>query len=38
VLVAPWEFKSDERGDVVWRYTLAQVDWLKANGYLPQDF
>jgi translation initiation factor 1A len=38
VLVAPWEFKSDERGDVVWRYTLAQVDWLKTNGYLPQDF
>ncbi|MEM2923707.1 MAG: translation initiation factor eIF-1A [Candidatus Nitrosocaldus sp.] len=38
VLVAPWEFKSDERGDIVWRYTLAQVDWLKTNGYLPQDF
>ncbi len=38
VLLAPWEFKSDERADIVWRYTLAQVDWLKANGYLPQDF
>lgn len=37
VLVAPWEFKSDERADVLWRYTVAQVDWLKANGYLPPE-
>lgn len=37
VLIAPWEFKRDERGDVIWRYTLAQVDWLKANGYLPSE-
>ena len=38
VLIAPWDFKSDERGDIVWRYTLAQVDWLQANNYLPKDF
>ncbi|GBC75576.1 hypothetical protein HRbin06_00894 [archaeon HR06] len=38
VLISPWDFKPDERGDVVWRYTLAQIDWLKANGYIPQDF
>ncbi|RLG91249.1 MAG: translation initiation factor eIF-1A [Candidatus Hecatellales archaeon] len=34
VLVSPWEFQSDKRGDVVWRYTANQVDWLKKNGYL----
>ncbi len=38
VLVAPWDFKADERADIVWRYTLAQVDWLKDNNYLPRDF
>ncbi len=38
VLLAPWDFKSDERADIIWRYTLAQVDWLKDNGYLPKDF
>lgn len=38
VLIAPWDFKSDERGDIVWRYTLAQVDWLQANNHLPKDF
>jgi len=33
VLIAPWEFKED-RADVLWRYTIAQVEWLKANSYL----
>lgn len=35
VLLAPWDFKSDERGDVIWRYTVSQVDWLKSKGHLP---
>lgn len=34
VLISPWGFQSDTRGDVVWRYTANQVDWLKKNGYL----
>ncbi|MGQ9460044.1 MAG: translation initiation factor eIF-1A [Candidatus Bathyarchaeaceae archaeon] len=34
VLVSPWDFQSDKRGDVIWRYTKAQADWLKKNGYL----
>jgi len=37
VLVAPWDFKKDERGDIIWRYTVAQVDLLKSQGYLPLD-
>ena len=35
VLVEPWDFQYEARGDVVWRYTEAQVDWLRKNGYLP---
>lgn len=38
VIIAPWDFKSDEFGDIVWRFTLPQVDWLKNNGYLARDF
>ncbi len=34
VIVAPWDFQSDSRGDITWRYTRGQVDWLKRNGYL----
>ena len=38
VLIAPWDFKAEERGDIVWRYTFGQIDWLQANNYLPKDF
>jgi translation initiation factor 1A len=38
VLVAPWEFKTEERGDIVWRYTFGQIEWLQANNHLPKDF
>ncbi len=34
VLVSPWDFQRDTRGDVVWRYTKNQVDWLRKNKYL----
>lgn len=33
VLVAPWDFQSDKRGDIVWRYTKAQAESLKSEGY-----
>jgi translation initiation factor 1A len=38
VIIAPWDFTKDARGDVVWRFTLPQVDWLKNNGHIPRDF
>ena len=34
VLVSPWDFQSDKRGDIIWRYTHAQAEWLRKNGYL----
>ena len=34
VLVSPWDFQSESRGDVIWRYTRGQVDWLRKKGYL----
>ena len=38
VIIAPWDFKYDERGDIIWRFTLSQVDWLKDNKHIPKDF
>ena len=38
VIIAPWDFKEDERGDIVWRFTLPQVQWLKDNNHIPKDF
>lgn len=34
VLVSPWDFQFDSRGDVIWRYTRNQAAWLKRKGYL----
>jgi len=34
VIVAPWDFQTDERADVVWRYTHAQADTLRRKGLL----
>ena len=38
VIIAPWDFKYNERGDIIWRFTLSQVDWLKDNKHIPKDF
>lgn len=38
VIIAPWEFGKEARGDILWRYTLPQVDWLKQNSQIPLDF
>jgi len=34
VLVSPWDFQSDKRGDIFWRYRKNQAQWLRSNGYL----
>jgi len=34
VLVSPWDFQSDTRGDIMWRYKRNQAEWLERNGYL----
>ena len=34
VLVSPWDFQSDSRGDIYWRYRKNQTDWLRSKGYL----
>jgi translation initiation factor 1A len=38
VIIAPWGFGDEARGDILWRYTLSQVDWLKQNEKIPIDF
>jgi translation initiation factor 1A len=34
VLVSPWDFQRDKRGDIFWRYRENQTEWLKIHGYL----
>jgi translation initiation factor 1A len=34
VLVAPWDFQFESRGDVLWRYTEGQANMLRKQGHL----
>ena len=34
VLIKPWTVQSEERGDVIWKYSKAQSIWLEKNGFL----
>ena len=34
VLVSPWDFQYETRGDIFWRYTQGQVDQLRKEGIL----
>ncbi|RLG19460.1 translation initiation factor eIF-1A [Candidatus Micrarchaeota archaeon] len=33
VVVEPWDIDGDKKGDVKWRYTRLQADWLRKKGY-----
>lgn len=34
VLIDPWIVQSNIRGDVVFRYTTTQANWMKRKGYV----
>ena len=34
VLVEPWDFQGNEKGDIIFKYSFAAIDWLKKRGYL----
>ena len=36
IIVEPWEFSGDDKGDVIYKYTKAQIEYLKRKGYLKQ--
>ena len=34
LLVEPWEYDKDKKGDVIFKYTPTQIEWLKKKGHL----
>ena len=36
IIVEPWEFSGDNKGDVLYKYTPTQVVFLKNKGYLKK--
>lgn len=36
VLVEPWEFGGDDKGDIIFKYKATQKFWLQSKGYLDK--
>jgi translation initiation factor 1A len=36
VIVQPWEYDGDKKGDIIFKYRYSQVDWLKRQGKLKE--
>ncbi|MBI2661159.1 translation initiation factor eIF-1A [Candidatus Woesearchaeota archaeon] len=36
LIVEPWEFSGDERGDILLKYSPTQVSFLQKKGYLKK--
>ncbi len=34
VLVSPWDFQAETRGDIFFRYRQNQTGWLREHGYI----
>lgn len=34
IIVEPWEFDGDEKGDILYKYSKAEVEKLKKDGLL----
>lgn len=36
VIVEPWEYGGDDKGDIIYKYNSTQVNYLKRKGYLQK--
>lgn len=36
VLVEPWEYGGEEKGDVIYKYRPSQADWLRRKGLIKE--
>lgn len=34
LIVEPWEFGGDEKGDILYKYRKSEEQWLRRKGYL----
>ena len=34
VLIMPWKVQTNIRGDIIFRYTPTQANWLRRKGYV----
>lgn len=34
IIVEPWDFGGEGKGDILYKYSLAAIEWLRRKGYL----
>lgn len=34
LLIEPWEIEKDAKGDILWRYSPQDAEWLSRRGFL----
>ena len=37
IILRPWDIQGDTNGDAIWKYSAAQVDWLRRRGILTME-
>jgi translation initiation factor 1A len=38
VLIEPWKVQSNEKADIIFRYSSTQANWIKRKGYVKTIF
>lgn len=36
LIIKPWQFGGDQKGEVIYKYRKSQVQWLKRHGHLDK--
>ena len=36
VIVEPWEFTGDRKGDIIFKYSKTQAQYIRKKGYLSK--
>ncbi len=36
VLVEPWEYDKEEKGDIIFKYKQSHIEWLRVKGFLKE--
>ncbi len=36
LIIKPWAFGGDQKGEVIYKYRKSQVQWLKRHGHLDK--
>jgi len=34
VIVKPWDVQANERGNIIWKYRVSEIEWLKKNKFI----